>query len=235
MMFFEMTKKLGNECFDGSGNILPSAVLECFENAAGAHAEILGCGFEEMNSKGLLWVIVRTRYEVLEQPKAEGEIKVKTWPLRPKSVGFRREYLLCDNDDKVLIRGTSDWFVINISDRCLAKTEGIYPEDEYLEDEAIEGRVKRVRSYKGEATQKAVTPTAADIDKNGHVNNTKYAAFVYDAFNNNLPIKAFQIDYHKEVMPNESFALYFAKEGTNAYAEGKNKEGETLFLCEIEY
>ena len=234
-MFFEMTKMLGKECFDRGGNIFPRAVLECFENAAGNHAEILGCGFEEMTKMGYLWVVVRTRYEVLEQPKADEEIKVKTWPLRPKSVGFRREYLLCDNDDKVLIKGTSDWFVINISDRCLAKAEGIYPEDEYLEDEAIAGRVKRVRSYKGEATQKTVTPTDKDIDKNGHVNNTKYAAFVYDAFENDIPIKAFQIDYHKEVMPNESFALYFAKEGANAYAEGKNKNDESLFLCEIEY
>ena len=235
MMFFETKKQLLPDCFDENGYIKPNVVLEQFEDAAAKHAEILGCGFEDMAKKGHLWVIVRTRYEVLANPKANTEIKVKTWPLKPKSVGFRRDYRISDSDDNTLINGTSDWFVINITDRCLAKAEGVYPEDEHLTEEAIVGRVKKVRSYNGEMAEKSVLPTKEDIDKNGHVNNTKYAKFVYDAVDCDLEIKAFQIDYHKEVMPNESFTLSFAKDGNTAYAEGKNKDDESLFLCEIEY
>lgn len=235
MMFFEMTKKLGNECFDGSGNILPSAVLECFENAAGAHAEILGCGFEDMNSKGLLWVIARTRYEVQKSPLPCSTVRVCTWPLAPY-ITYRREYLIADQNGEILIRGSSDWLVINKQERNIVKAAGVYPEgEEPSEALAIEGRSKRLRPYKGETVSHKVTPEVSDIDANGHVNNTKYADYVLNIVNlGGRRIKYFQIDYHKEVLINDLLTIKTAIEDTTAYAVGSNDSEETMFLCEME-
>ena len=54
--------------FDCHKKILPSAVLDLFQTVAGEHAIALGCGFDALFEKNLLWVLVRTRFEVIKQP-----------------------------------------------------------------------------------------------------------------------------------------------------------------------
>lgn len=221
--------------FDCNGQILPSSVLDLFQEAASSHAEALGCGFDDMNSKGLLWVIARTRYEVQKSPLPCSTVRVCTWPLAP-SITYRREYLIADQNGEILIRGSSDWLVINKDERSIAKAAGVYPENEEPSEAlAIEGRSKRLRPYKGEADSHKVTPEVSDIDANGHVNNTKYADYVLNAVNlGGRRIKYFQIDYHKEVLINNLLTIKTAIENTTAYAVGLNDSEETMFLCEME-
>ena len=149
---------------------------------------------------------------------------------------YRREYIIADQSGNTLIRGSSDWFVINKEKRSIAKTAGVYPEgEESLSTLAIEGRSKRLRPYKGETDSHKITPQYCDIDLNGHVNNTKYADYVLNSINlGGRRIKSFQIDYHKEVLINDLLTLKTAIDDTVSYAVGLNDSEETMFICEME-
>lgn len=80
--------------FDCNRKILPSAVLDIFQEAAGIHGELLGVGFEDMLKRELFWVLTKVRFEILEDVKMHQQIKIKTWPLPPQKICYRREYII---------------------------------------------------------------------------------------------------------------------------------------------
>ena len=233
-MQYEAKFNLRSNDFDCYGKLLPSAILDMFQEVAGNHAEKLGIGFEELKAKNLLWVIVRSKFEVVKHPCQHSEVTVKTWPLPANKISFRRDYLMTDEKGEVLIRGTSDWFIINSQTRSFEKAERVYPSDEFVTDYAISEKPKKLHSYKGETDEYSVVPAFCDIDRNGHVNNTKYANFILNALDlGNKDIASFQIDYHKEVLKGEQLIISTAIEDDTAFASGKNKDGDAMFICEI--
>ena len=82
--------------FDKFGQIKPSSVLDLFQDAAGQHANVLGVGFAQMLEKSYLWVLTRIKFRVLQQPKKHQTLQVKTWPLAPNRLLYRREYCITD-------------------------------------------------------------------------------------------------------------------------------------------
>lgn len=225
----------GND-FDLNGRLLPSAILDMFQEAAGQHAEILGCGFENFSKKGLLWVIVRSKFEVIKSPEVHSTVFVKTWPLPPTRLSYRRDYLMADENGDVLIKATSDWVVIDSNTRSFAKADMVYPEnEEYITDLSIQEKLKKLHTPEMTGQAFVVTPSYCDIDRNGHVNNTKYAEYVLNALNPEcINIKSFQIDYHKEVLKGEPLYIKVANDEKNSFASGTNQEGNTMFVCKIE-
>ena len=222
--------------FDVNSRLMPQCVLEIFQDIAGAHAEQLGLGFDSLYEKNLIWVVVRTKYETLKSATKYSTVKVKTWPLESGGLVFRRDYLITDYDDNVLIRGSSDWMLVNSESRKLETNKNIYPEnEEFCRDLAIDGKIRKLREYKGETTCYKVTPRYTDIDVNGHVNNTKYAKFVLDAINPEKgEIKEFQIDYHKEVLKGQPLEIYTGFEDNTAFSKGVC-DSEKMFSCEIRF
>ena len=80
--------------FDRYNRIKPSAVLEIFQDAAGQHAIELGVGFEDMFKRSYLWVLTRIKLQILSQPKSYQRVVVKTWPLTPNRLSYRRDYFI---------------------------------------------------------------------------------------------------------------------------------------------
>lgn len=223
--------------FDMNSKILPRAVLEIFQDVASVHAETEGFGFAELYSKNLFWIIVRSKFIIEKQPEKYTEVKVRTWPLEPKGYFFRRDYIMEDDKGSVLIRGSSDWMVLNSITRSLASADNIYPQDAVFKTElAIDEKLKKLRDFKGETQEHTITPAYCDIDMNGHVNNTKYADFIINAINpEEKEIESFQIDYLKEVLKGEPLIILTGLEENKAFARGINENSEKMFNCEITF
>ncbi len=220
--------------FDKSGNILPHRVLSIFQDVAGAHAQILKVGFEDLIKENLIWVVVRTKYEVVSSFAKEQKLIAKTWPLKSNGLVFRRDYLITDTIGNVLIKGTSDWMLVNTETRKLETSKSIYPESgEYSQELAITQKIKKLRDYKGQTNKSVAVAKESDIDANGHVNNTRYAKMVINQINCSLKIKEFQIDYHKEVLLGQRINLFIGAENNCAFAKGESDLGEKFFSCEI--
>lgn len=221
--------------FDVNSKILPKAVLEIFQDIAGAHAEEIGVGFKNLIEKDLIWVIVKSKFVIEKQPQKYTNVSVKTWPLEPKSYFFRREYIVSDQSGTVLIRGTSDWMIVNSTTRTLTLANDVYPEgQEYNTELALDEKLKKIRDFKGDTQEYSVTPAFCDIDLNGHVNNTKYADFVLNAIApEDKEIKSFQIDYLKEVLKGEPLKILTGFEDNKAISRGVNEQGDKMFNCEI--
>lgn len=233
---FKREFNLRTSDFDCNRNISPVAVLDLFQEVAGYHAEELGCGFDPLLKRGLLWVIVRVKYEVLEQPKTHSTVAVKTWPLSPTRFGFGREYVIEDLSGNTLIRGTSDWAVMSSTERKIVSVSDMYPQNfEFCTDRCFEEKTSRIRDFDAEGEGVIVKPAFCDLDMNGHVNNIRYAAYVLNALGlkENEQIQSFQTDYQREVRLGDEVLLQIRRENNQILAKGTDKNGEKMFFSKI--
>lgn len=207
----------------------PAAVLSLFQQAADAHARSMGVGFEALLKRGLLWVVTRIRYRILKMPAPNQAVEITTWPLPPSRLGFERNYTVTDPEGNLLIQGESLWVVIDTATRKLAAGGALYPQGDYRTDRPFAERARRLRDFEGTPAG-CIVPTQEHIDRNGHVNNTHYAAFAWDAAGKPA-VHAFQIDYIHEVLVGQPLQLYTADGGL---VKGTDENGTVMFNCVIE-
>lgn len=223
--------------FDCRKKLLPGAVLDIFQEVAGLHSELLGVGFEDMLKNELIWVLVKVRYKVLNEPRLHQRVLVKTWPLPPERISYRREYEICDEEGHPLILGSSEWVAVHSTRRRIMPAKAIYNlrEEEFYTRLCFEEKGTKIKPFETVDNGFEICPRYCDIDLNGHVNNTKYANFVMDALSPERAIKAFQIDYHKEVFAGCDLKIHTTSYEDYTIAIGKNNSGENMFSCKLEW
>lgn len=235
-MKYQATGYFSSADFDASGNLLPQRVLSCFQDLATAHAEELGVGFDAMLRRNLLWVVTRIRYEICAPIRPDQSLTLETWPLPPNRLGYERCYRLCDAAGKELLRASSVWVILDTATRKMAAPQDLYPSQDYCSEQTFEQRGKRIKEGEEREFALEIIPDQSYIDHNGHVNNTHYASFGMQALGAlKAPIKAFQIDYLKEVLEGQAISLYTEKEEKTSAVHGFNQEGERMFSCQFTY
>lgn len=223
--------------FDYREQIKPSAILDIFQEIAGAHATELNVGFSDLLEKKLLWVLVKVKFEIVKNPQMHKTVVAKTWPLAPGRVSLQREYLIEDNDGNTLVKGTSEWVTMDLETRRLVLSNDIYPLEEFCEDKMFLERTKKVQDFEIGAQKTIVTPGFCDIDENRHVNNTRYADYVINAYcpGEDEKIVVFQLDFHREIIMGSTFNLYQSKQDNILLSKGVSSEGEKMFSCSVEF
>lgn len=208
MIFFDDNKIRTNDldCFD---HLQLKAILDFFQDVAGAHADCLKMGFEEMKQKGYYWVLVKTRFTKLKEPKPSSRIRVKTWPHPKGRIDFVRDYEIYDEADDLLVKGSSQWCIIDITTRRIARTDMvIYPKEcssESVYDQKLSG-VKPIIENKIFSYQ----VFSCDLDHNGHMNNSKYGDIVTNSLSlaELKDIKECQFDYLHEAKLDDVIDVY---------------------------
>lgn len=236
MLVWEESHLLRANDFDTYGRIKPSAVLDLFQNAAGAHAKAIGVGFDAMMEREMLWVLVRVKFRVLQSPTMYSEVTVRTWPLPPVHASYRRETVMLDAQGRELVIGTSEWVFVHVKTRRLVSARDVFPPDaEYETRRVFEEKDRRIPDFDDPSEPYAVTPAFCDIDVNGHVNNTRYADYVLNALSPTADreIETFRMEYRREVMRNETLFLRWAEQEGQTLVRGESDGGETRFCCAI--
>ena len=235
---FEMKYDLRTSDFDKFNHIKPASVLDLFQDAAGRHAEEIGVGFEAMKEHSYFWVLIKIRFQVISQPSFQQKVIVKTWPLAPNKFIYRREYSIENENGDKLIVGSSEWVVMHSQRRRLVSAPDLYPfSDDFHPVMNFEEKLEGVEDFEANTSSYSITPGFSELDVNNHVNNTKYANFVFDAINpkEEFDIDVFQIDYRKEVLEGTQLHLYHTRKENEVIAKGINNDGDTMFACKLKY
>lgn len=236
-MVFEREYTLRASDFNKYGKIHPSAVLDLFQDAAGQHSELINVGMASMLERGYLWVLLKVKLQILEQPKSYQTVKIKTWPLKPNRLVYKREYIISDQNGRRLIVGSSEWAVIDSKNRKLLSVPDLYPfSDGFCEDTVFDGRIGKIHGFETGSEPYYVRAGFSELDGNNHVNNTRYANFIADAVNpcEEDEIESFQIEYRKEVMQGTELQITFCRNGNGITAKGCNNSFDVMFMGRIE-
>ena len=230
---FIQRRHLRSADFDRSNHLHPSTVLSLFQDAAGAHVESLGAGQDALSARGMLWVVLRTYYEQLAQPRPYDEVQIETWPCRSGLLDFPRDYRIISADRTLLVQGTSVWTVIRSdSHRLVPAQEVVLPCA--VGAPQFPTRLRKLPDFDADDAC-AICSAFTDIDSNGHVNNTRYADYVMNALRSDSAVQSFQIDYHREVLPDTELTLLTARTDTEARCKGCDSAGALMFSSRITF
>lgn len=233
----EIRLRIGD--FDRYNRLLPSSVLDVFQEVATVQADNMGIGRSVMLEQGVFWAVVRIKYAVVAHPTYHSSIIAKTWPHSPSKYSFMRDYSLSSPDGKLYIVGSSEWVLMDFKRRTFASMKDHYHgPTNFLEERAFEDKLRKIKDFDTtDALTKTISPSFCDIDMNGHVNNSKYPNYVLDVINpgERGDIRSLQIDYRHEVLPGQPLEVFVHTEPDSFVAKGVNSEGAIAFAVSAEY
>ena len=159
----------------------PTQLCNYLEDAAGAHADLLGVGLADMHKLGLSWVLAKMRLDIEALPGEGAAVQVYTRPVGVERLQFRRDFTVSVGDH-VAARAVTQWVIMNLSSRRLERmplhVAALVPEHP---DMAMEGADIRPADP-AEGLPGPLFPVRLDdIDQNRHVNNVRFAGFVLEA------------------------------------------------------
>ena len=197
--FFKEKFRLRISDFDCHDNLLISTILDLCQDVAGKHADFLNVGYNKMISEDKIWMILRTKFEVIKKVPLYSTVVVKTWPNSPGRVDMDRDYLILSEDEKELyVKVTSKWVVCSYSTRKILRAkEAKFDLDYYLEEKNFNEPFDKIEDFDLLNSKLELTRTTyLDLDHNGHINNVKYGNFIINAIEDlqDKTIKRFQID-----------------------------------------
>ena len=238
-MYMEKGYELRLCDFDRYGRIQPAALLDIFQEIATLQAGTIGVGLEDMRRMGVLWVIVRMKYEVVREPHLHEHVVASTWPHSLSRFSFLRDFWLKSDTGELLVKATSEWVIVDAATHKFASIADYYQgPTEYHEERAFDEKPKKITQLPGDEAEPILrVPSYSDVDMNGHVNNAKYANYIVDALEPGPEgsIRLFQIDYRQEALEGQELHIRVAPmdDGSLA-AKGTNAEGQVVFTCRIE-
>lgn len=237
-MAYEQTYRLRTQDFDCNDQMHPATVLDLFQDVAGWDVQSQGFGTRELLERhGLLWVVIRSKYEVAAPPAPHALVTARTWTDAPTRLGFRRESQLLDEAGALLVKGTADWIMMDAETRSFASVLDVWPDGGDGDARRnFEGKLKKLRPFEAQGEALRVVGGYSDLDANGHVNNTRYAAFTMDALDleHGERVKSLQIDYRRELRRGQAVDISCRRDGCLARAAGTTEDGGCAFSAAIE-
>ena len=186
------------DCF---GRLKLSMLLFFCQDVAGQHCQLLGADYDTLEKKNMLWAIIRQKVQITRLPMSGETIYMETWPMPTTKVCYPRSTVAYDSHGNELFRSISMWVLMDTQTRAMilpgksgVTVQGLLTGTELaapgsLVPHEMEHLIKRRVCY-------------TDLDRNGHMNNTKYLEWMADllpsSFHRENTARDFTVCYHSE-------------------------------------
>ena len=175
-----------------------SSLLFYAQEVAGKHSALLGADYDTLAQKKLFWAVTRHKVQITRLPSLGETITVETWPMPTTRVAFPRAMAAYDSQGNELFRSISIWVLMDLENRSMVlpgnsgvNVGGLLTGNELSVPHSI------LPKSLCNSTQRTVTYSC--LDRNGHMNNTRYLDWVADL----LPSS-----FHREHTPRELLICY---------------------------
>lgn len=218
----------------------PSSLLSFMEESACLSADELGFGYDDISPKNLGFIIVNSYIELLRPIKLGEVLELHTWPVKPRTIIFFRDYELYSNGEKVGVASTR-WCMIDTIAFKMVPTSAFFKSsafDNYNTERSVDFNSWKIPAFTDGELTYSKKASYSDYDHYFHVNNTKYADFMLDTFSveelENKYIKKVQITYSKQCKIGEVIDLYRKVDGNSCLIEGR-VGGEVRVQFRVEF
>ncbi|MBQ9272740.1 MAG: hypothetical protein IJ227_03345 [Mogibacterium sp.] len=228
---------MSSMCDRNSVMVLP-AMLDMFQDMAGIHADTVGIGAEEMEDRGLFWIVSKTRLNVSRRPQLGEILDAVTWIQPADRASCERDFAIFAGGEQVAyVR--SMWAALRRDNGRLAPMADFYPDADFTiappDDEPFTRLSKKFDDAEllGEYTIRSV-----DIDRGGHMNNVNYVRALLGCFSCDqleaMNIKELDMQFLLQCYEGET--IKFVKreaEGSIMEAAALNAEGKVCFMAAV--
>ena len=225
---------------DRDGRLKPSMILFCAQEIAGKHCVELAVDYETLEKKRLFWAVTRHRVHITRMPMRNETIRIETWPMPTTRVAYPRSMVAYDAAGNELFRSVSLWVLMDLDKRSmiLPGKSGICV-DGTLTGTELAAPMGLVAKPLSMSKERSVCYT--DLDRNGHMNNTRYLDWIDDllpsAYHRDHSVREFIVCYLSEATEGQELTLSwdFLEDGT-LHVDAHRKEearNERIFAAKL--
>lgn len=228
--FFVQNFEINDMVVDRFGRLKPSMVLLYAQTVATQHGEQLSVGYDILREKRMFWAVIRHRVQISRMPHHGETIRVETWPMPATRSAYPRSVIAYDEAGNECFRAISLWVLMDMDKRSM-----ILPGKSGI---SVMGSVRgNELAPPGSLTPKPLvnhrqrSVCFSDLDRNGHMNNTKYLEWIDDLlpsqFHRDHTLKEMTICYLSEAWEGQTLDLHwdFLEEGV-MQMDAHRKNGE---------
>ena len=186
------------DCF---GRLKPSMLLYFCQEVAGQHCLLLGTDYDSLAEKNLIWAIIRQKVQITRLPRSGETIRIETWPMPTTRTCYPRSTVAYDAEGKELFRSIGMWVLMDMNNRSmiLPGKSGITVQGLLTGTELSNPGSLAPKQLDNVFTRRVCF---TDLDRNNHMNNTKYLEWMSDllpsAFHKDREPREFTVCYHAE-------------------------------------
>ena len=211
-----------------NGSVRPGALLRYFQEAINLQMHDNPPSTEDLFDNGLAFILSRTTMKLYIPFEVYDTVKVVTWANTSKGATFVRSAQLFRNDELAADIITT-WALVDFNTHRLVRVKdavlGIGTLDE-LPDIPLPEKVRfPENSEMSPVGEKEVV--YGDIDRNNHMNNTRYVDMICDFLPDveNKKVKGFTINYLTESRLGEKLDIYHTSNGDTDYFYAAKEDG----------
>lgn len=225
---------------DCQGRLLPSKILYLMQEVAGIHFAQLSMDYESLAQRGLFWAITRNKVQITRLPLRGEKLRLETWPMPTTKVAYPRSIIAYDEAGNEVFRSITLWVLMDLNKRSMIlpgksgiDVAGTLRGNELAAPLGLPAKALNNRS------SRCVRFT--DLDRNGHMNNTKYMDWIWDllpsGFHGQHSLREFTVCYLSEAREDQELSLSweFTEDGTLYVDANRNNEdkSERIFAAKI--
>ena len=227
--------KLRSKDVDMFRRLRSSELFKLLQEAAIQHTEELGMGREKTLDKGILWVVLMQKAEIIRMPVYDEEILLKSWPGKTMHLLFPRYYSLETTEGETLVRASAIWCLVDAETRKV-----VFPESYGVEIQGVVTGAEidlpgGIRKQDGDRERNFTIPYSF-VDLNGHMNNTRYFDLAEDCVGlaaQGRQLKEIRTEYANEARFGETLQLHWHEENGEVYLDGESDK--TVFRMLLRY
>ncbi len=218
-----------------------STLLFFAQEAAGTHCLSLEADYDTLASRHLAWVITRNRVQITRLPQKGETITLETWPMPTTKVAYPRSTVAYDESGREVFRAIALWALMDTENRKLvlpAKSGLTFQGTLRGGELALPGGLMPRTMVDACSRQVCYT----DLDRNGHMNNTRYMDWVQDllpsAFYKDHEPRDLTLCYMTEAREGQQLELSFElSDGPVLQAEAVRQEDPParIFSAKIQF
>lgn len=212
------------------------ALFMLMQEGAEHHATHLGVGHDAMLHRGLFFVLSRMHVQIDRMPLCGETLIHTTWPGASNHFFCPRFHRITLEDGTPLVSASALWALLDTTNRKIAsplKVDLCFPDNSDLP--APVSLPTRLPKPGDNVVLTQRTPQYTEFDINGHVNNTKYAAWICDALGSDVLSKAFirdlTVSYEKEIRTYSPMTLALARSGDTFTFQVLSSDGAQHFFA----
>ncbi len=233
---FELTAQ-HVDCY---GRFKPSAILYFAQEVAGFHFSLLAMDYDSLAGRGMFWAVTRHKVQITRLPHLGETIRVETWPMPTTRVAYPRSLVAYDEAGNEVFRAITLWVLMDANTRAM-----ILPNKSGIE---VAGTLRGNElacpnglPAKTLANRHSRSVCFTDLDRNGHMNNTRYCDWIDDllpsAFHRGHSVKEFTFCYLSEAREGQqlNMAWDFPEENLLQVEAHRNvgEKDERVFAAKI--
>jgi medium-chain acyl-[acyl-carrier-protein] hydrolase len=195
---YEQTIKVRYSEIGPDGKMGLPQILDYFQDTSTFHSEDLGVGVEYYKRMNKAWLLAAWDVEIERYPVFGETLRVITIPYGFKGFYGLRNFALCDQQNRMIVKANSTWFWFDnqkgIPARVEEEVKQAYPLGEKLE---MEYRPRKILLPEAGEEREPFSVRKYQLDTNGHVNNAQYIYMAMEYVEDDFVVTQMRADYQK--------------------------------------